>query len=89
MCSRHPEPGAGYDITSATADGAQESTPIIDYARICGLPHELTDDDGMGMVLYSRDEDGIGTKVCPNCEYIRDDFRGWLLVHGYKVPVAA
>lgn len=58
---------------------------MIDWASICGLPHEQVDDSGLGIVLYDRGEDGEGAKRCENCVAIRDDWRGWLLVHGYEV----
>jgi len=75
-----------YDITDATQSAVQESRPTIDWANICGQPHEYTDDNGLGVVFYDRGEYGEGARACDNCIEIRDDYRNWLLVGGYKVP---
>lgn len=50
----------------------------VPWAEICGLPHEWVDDDGLGIVLYSREEYGEAMKVCESCREIKDDVEAWL-----------
>ena len=60
-------------------DGAQAAKPAINGARICGLPHEGIDEaTGLGLELYSRDEDGYATRHCEQCLYWRADWYAWL-----------
>lgn len=89
MCSRHAEYGAGYDITDAQMDGAQESHRTIEWSVICGLPHEYTNDDGMGIVVKDGGEDGAVGAICENCRDIREDWRNWMTARGYDWRLAA
>ena len=67
----------GYDITDATMDGAQFAPRAIDWARICGLPHEDTDErTGLGLVLRS-DGGPWEVRECSNCLEIRADYDDW------------
>ena len=66
-----------YDITDATQSALQEPKRHIDWALICGLPHEWTDPyTGLGTVLYEYDS-GVAMRACENCEAIRADYDAW------------